>query len=75
MLVIYNVSCKEFKVYYKSILLRLSDSTVDIIRDRGMILLLMINKWVEQWGSKNQSKKAIYQIKVSSQHFQFTSWN
>lgn len=47
------MSSTEFKMYYKCLLLRLSDSTVDIFRYRVMIMLFMGTKWIEQSGYKN----------------------
>ena len=41
----------------KCILLKLSNSTVGIIRYHAMIMLLMINKGVEQWGYRNHSTR------------------
>ena len=62
---IYNVSCKEFKMHYKCILLKLSDSTVDIIRYCTMIMLLMINKG---HSARKQFTKARFLFNLFSSH-------
>lgn len=40
-------------MHCKYFLLKLPDSTVDMIRYHAMIMLLIINKWIEQSGYKN----------------------
>lgn len=60
-------------MYYKCILLKLSDSTVDIVRYCAMVLLLKINKGIGQWDYKNhrarkQFTKSRFLLSVFSSH-------